>query len=150
MSKVNNIIKLSPVLLLSMASSGYAQNNDAELMTLFTTAQERELIDNNRYKKQQVETKVIEVTNEPEVEIEKQEVKIEVKLAGVTLSQSGQNIAWVNGRAYENGAKLEDGSIVYISSKLNSLVQIKTPDGKYHSVVAGEKVDISYYKSVKG
>ena len=153
MCKVNKLIRVLLLLLMSVAGNGYAQNTEAELMTLFTTAQERELIDNNRYKTQQVETSVVAVEQTPdegEEEIKEQEFTLTVRLTGVTISQSGQNVAWVNGDAYENGTKLDDGSTVYISTKLSSLVQIKPPDGKYHPVVAGETVDISYYRIIEG
>jgi len=126
-----------------IAGSLHAQINETEILTLFTTPQERDLI-----KAQVVATE----NEEPEEEkkIEQQEILLSVRLAGVTISQSGQNIAWLNGKAFENGSKLDDGSRVFISSKVKTLVQIKTPDGKYHSVTTGETIDISYFKRIEG
>ncbi|MBT4451347.1 MAG: hypothetical protein HOM14_08575 [Gammaproteobacteria bacterium] len=131
----------------------HAQVNETEILTLFTTPQERDLINKNRYKKQAIKAQVVATENEePEEEkkIEQQEILLSVRLAGVTISQSGQNIAWLNGKAFENGSKLDDGSRVFISSKVKTLVQIKTPDGKYHSVTTGETIDISYFKRIEG
>lgn len=152
MYKVKMLIKVLPAVLLpAIISNGFAQASEPELMTLFTTVQERELIDNNRYKSQQVEARVVAVEEpQQQQQIEKEEVSLTVRLAGVTISKSGQNVAWVNGETYENGAQLEDGSTVHISNKLNSLVQIQTPDGKYHSVVTGETIDIFYFKRIEG
>ncbi|MCP4076561.1 MAG: hypothetical protein GY744_10280 [Gammaproteobacteria bacterium] len=156
------INKLTITLLCSnilIAGSLPAQTNDIEFLTLFTTPQERELINKNRYKKQQAKEEVVVAkTEEPqkvaepeeEQKVELQEVKLSVSLAGVTISQSGQNIAWLNGKAFENGSKLDDGSTVYISTKIKNLVQIKTPDGKHHSITTGEKSDISYFKRIEG
>ncbi len=142
------------ILLLSLSISGslQAQTNDFEIYTLFTTQQERQLIDKNRYRTDQVETAVVE--KQQPAEARPQEVrepqKLTIKLGGVTLSQSGENIAWLNGKAYENGNKLDDGSIVYISKKVKNLVQLKTPDGKYHSLTTGETMDINYLKPLEG
>ncbi|MBT7046530.1 MAG: hypothetical protein HN977_14225 [Gammaproteobacteria bacterium] len=136
-----------------IAGSLHAQINETEILTLFTTPQERDLINKNRYKKQAIKAQVVATENEePEEEkkIEQQEILLSVRLAGVTISQSGQNIAWLNGKAFENGSKLDDGSRVFISSKVKTLVQIKTPDGKYHSVTTGETIDISYFKRIEG
>ena len=155
MCKVKKIIRVLPVLLLLIPGASYSQTSEIEMMTLFTTAQERELINKNRYKKQTVKA-VVEVVapkdeeHQEEEKTEQQEVKLSVSLAGVTLSQSGQNIAWLNGKALENGSKLDDGSIVYISKKIKNLVQIKTPDGKYHSITTGETIELSYFKRIEG
>ncbi len=138
---------------LMAVSNLYAQASEYEIYTLFTTQQERELINKNRYKKQKVKAPVV-VDEKPQQQ-EKEEVELEkitltIKLAGVTLSQSGQNIAWINGKAFENGHQLDDGSKVYINVKVKNLVQLKTPDGKYHSIVTGETAEISYFKRIEG
>ncbi len=152
MYRMNNLTITLFCSLILIAGSLRAQTNDAEILTLFTTPQERELINKNRYKKQSVKAEVVEVKDEEpqqERKVEQQEVKLSVRLAGVTLSQGGQNIAWLNGKAFESGSKLDDGSTVYISKKIKNLVQIKTPDGKYHSVTTGETLDVSYFKRIE-
>jgi len=129
-----------------LAGNLHAQSSELEIMTLFTTQQERELINKNRYKKQQPAT----VAAVPEKAVERKEVKLSIRLAGVTISQSGENVAWLNGKALENGSELDDGSKVIISEKAKTLVQIKTPDGHYHSVTAGETIEVSYFKIIEG
>ncbi len=121
-------------------------------MTLFTTQQERRLIDNNRYRQPVIETETVGVD---ETEQEKkttvyQQHSISFELAGVTLSEDGNHTAWVNGDRVENGDELVDGFRVFISPKLNSLVQIKAPDGVYHNIQTGKKLDISYLKPEEG
>lgn len=151
MFKINKLIPLLILVLCGQLSSLQAQQVDPEMLTLFTTQQERQLINSNRYKKQRVTNRVVVVEKpEEEKQVVRQKETISIKLAGVTVSQSGQNVAWINGKAYENGGKLDNGLKVYISNKIKSLVQIKTPDGKYHSVVAGETVDVIYYRRIEG
>ena len=153
MFKANKVYITLFCFLILIAGSLHAQTSETEILTLFTTPQERDLINKNRYKKQAVKAQVVAAENEePEEEkkIEQQEILLSVSLAGVTISQSGQNIAWLNGKAFENGSKLDDGSIVFISSKARTLVQIKTPDGKYHSIATGETIELSYFKRIEG
>ena len=154
MSKVKLLSKVLLIFMLSMTGSVSAQTKDSEILTLFTTQQERELIDRNRYKKKQVKNTVV-VAEKPQQEeyiaVEQmEEVTLTVRLTGVAISQSGENVAWLNGKAFENGGKLDDGSKVYINAKKMTQIQIKTPDGKYHSVVAGETFDITYFKRIGG
>ena len=75
---------------------------------------------------------------------------LSITLTGFTITQSGQNVAWLNGKPYENGSELADGSKVYITSKVKSQVQIKTPDGKYHTVTTGEAAELSYFMPGEG
>ena len=124
-----------------------AQEQASDMLTLFTTAKERQLIDANRYKTDKlVQQQTISEAREETVEAQAEELKVSFKLSGFTLTKSGQNVAWVNGKPYENGAELEDGSIITISGKNKVRVRIKTPDGKYHSLSTGKTEDIGYYK----
>jgi len=131
----------------------FAQDSESEIFTLFTTQQERQIIDRNRYKTEEKKVARAAEIEKPQVTekaIPAQASILKVMLSGVTISQSGENIAWLNGKAYENGGTLEDGSKVYISQKSKTLVQIKTPDGKYHALTTGETIDISYFKPLEG
>ena len=153
MYKVKLLSKVLLIFMLSTTGNVSAQTKDSEILTLFTTQQERELIDRNRYKKKQVKNTVVKAEKPPqqnEIEVETEEIKLTLKLDGVAISKSGQNIAWVNGKPYEHGEKLEDGSKVYINANKTTQIQIKTPDGKYHSIVTGETIDISYYRRIGG
>jgi hypothetical protein len=147
MLKNKNTIILSALLLIIVINNSPAQENSSEILTLFTTQQERVLIDNNRYRVKQKESVVSAVQAEkPESEgrvILKQET-LSLKVSGITLTQDGKNIAWINGKAHENGGKLDDGSKVYINPKVKNFAQIKTPDGKYHSISTGETTELTY------
>jgi len=148
----NNAIILSLILAASSASV-QSQSSNAEIMTLFSTPQERTLIDNNRFRiapQKQAPSTVEAAAPKTQKKVLMQDVMLTIKLDGVTLTQSGDSIAWLNGKAYENAGKLEDGSRIYIKGRLNAQVQIKTPDGKYHSLVTGESSEIKYQKVVEG
>ena len=118
------------------------------LSTLFTTQQEREIIDANRYKNDQKETLEPQVQTASSLENteQKEEEQLSFLLSGFTLTQSGQNVAWINGKPYENGSKLDDGSTLIIRKKKDLNVQIKTPDGKYHTLTTGKTEDIGYFR----
>ena len=136
------------VLVIGLLSGPTVVLAQEEMFTLFTTQQEREIIDANRYKNDQQETLEPQVQTAPSVENtdQKEEEKLSFLLSGFTLTQSGQNVAWINGKPYENGSKLDDGSTLIIRKKKDLNVQIKTPDGKYHTLTTGKTEDIGYYK----
>ena len=136
------------------AASALAQTSARpEILTLFTTPQERDLIDNNRYRvsaKKEAKATVEAAAPKEQKKVLMQDVVLVIKLNGVSLNKSGQSVAWLNGQAFENGGKLDDGSRVYISGALNAQVKVKTPDGKYHSLVTGETSEIKYSKAIEG
>ncbi len=140
------------VLLMIFSVPQHADTNDQEFMTLFTTQQERRLIDNNRYRNPVTETKTIGVDEVAEQKQQPvyQQHSISFELAGVTLSEEGSHVAWINGDRVKNGDELKDGFSVFISPELNNLVQIKAPDGVYHNIQTGKKLDISYLKPADG
>ena len=153
-NKSTQSILFSLIVATSAAASAQSQSGDRpEILTLFTTPQERALIDNNRYR---ISSKKVEATvkqaepQQPQKKVIMEDVILTLKLNGVSLNKSGQSIAWLNGQAYENGGKLEDGSTIYIKGVLNAQVKIKTPDGKFHSLVTGESSEIKYQKAVEG
>ena len=139
----------SMLLISGLTNTLYAQHTDS-LSTLFTTSQERQLIDANRYKLVGQETKATMQTQaSSQAETTRdviEEVSVDMVVSGFTITENGQNVAWINGKPYQNGSTLEDGSKLIVSDKANGLVQIKTPDGKYHSITAGKPVIISYQK----
>ena len=139
-------------LILLLSQPLLAATTDYGIQTLFTTPQERALIDNNRYRVAPKKTtgKVETVAPKAAKKIVMETVTLSIKLNGVTFSESGQSIAWLNGTSYENGARMEDGVQVFISKQKNNQVQIKTPDGKYHRLVTGESNEIQYQKPAEG
>ena len=144
---LNKLLLLSLMWLLTGPGNTLFAEQGASLSTLFTTSEERKLIDANRYRgAQQVDVVTQSSPKVESVEEMIEETTVSMILAGFTLTQSGQNVAWVNGKPYENGSKLDDGSILIISRKKSLNVQIKTPDGKYHNLTAGKAVDVSYLK----
>ena len=133
----------------------YAETDSQEFITLFTTQQERRLIDNNRYRQPITETETETVEVDEEISEQKQTTlyhqhSISFELAGVTLSEDGSHIAWINGSRVENGDEIGNGFRIYISPKLDNLVQIETPDGAYHEIQAGKKIDIKYLRPAEG
>ncbi len=120
----------------------------AELATLFTTPQERRLIDRNRYKQVEmqpeppavVEGEVIDIDD---AEFSLEQVTREYRVSGITLSQEGPHMAWINGKAYEDGAMLDDGSRIQVLTGDQIRVRITAPDGKHYLATSGETVEIS-------
>lgn len=121
----------------------------AELATLFTTPQERRLIDRNRYKQvivqpeqeaPEIEGDVIEVDD---VEYTLEQVTREYRVSGITLSRDGTPMVWINSKAYEDGAKLDDDSRIQVLGGEELKVRITAPDGKQYLATSGETVEIS-------
>ena len=95
-----------------VASGGVLPVSGSDLNTLFTTPQERELINSNRYKsdKPKAQPVAIEIEEAPTAFVMREEVTVEYRVSGISLATDGGHTAWINGMAYEDGARLEDGS----------------------------------------
>ena len=148
---LNKTLYFGTILLVAGLSNTLYAQQSGSLSTLFTTSQERKIIDANRYKNQQdnEENLTTQTQASPQAETTSdviEEVSVDMIVSGFTITQDGQNVAWINGKPYQNGSTLEDGSKLIVSDKASGLVQIKTPDGKYHSITAGKSVVISYQK----
>lgn len=118
----------------------------AELSTLFTTAQERQLINANRYKTEKVKA-VAPVSEEKVVEArqpEQKEVKRSYKISGITLSADGINTVWINNTVYDDGTMLEDKSKIRIITGSDVKIRITAPDGKHHYATSGETLEVKY------
>jgi len=123
----------------------------AELATLFTTPEERALIDRNRYRSDQAEpvqqTEVVEdvagLQGEP---TSYESVTLEYVISGITVSHSGPDTVWINSVAYEDGARLDDGSRIKIFDGNEVRVRITAPDGKQYYATSGETLEISILK----
>ena len=124
----------------------------AELSTLFTTPQERELIDSNRYKSDSSKPKVVveDKIEAPVQQLYQEEVTRTYRVSGVTISRDGPHTVWINSTAYEDGAELEDKSKIKVMVGDEIRVRITAPDGKNYYATSGETLEVSYLVAVGG
>ncbi len=119
--------------------------------TLFSTPQERKIIDANRYNSDAVvNVRVTEETDEEEdPQLEQKEVTVSYTVTGITISSSGPHFAWINNEVYEDGQQLEDNSQIKVMSGSKVQIRITTPDGKIYYANSGETIDITYLAVVE-
>jgi hypothetical protein len=117
-----------------------------ELSTLFTTPQERQLINANRYKSDEVKPQqTVQDDDDSPIQILAQsEVSVEYQVSGISLASDGGHTVWINATAYEDGALLEDGSRVKVMAGDDVRVRITVPDGKHYFATSGETLSVSY------
>mgnify|MGYP006090386595 FL=1 len=120
---------------------------DSNIKTLFTTPQERQLINNNRYQSDEAEPQQLD-QDEPHAEEIKQKAKEvfrkSIIVSGITLSNSGPNIVWINGQTYEEGEKIDDKMRIKVMTGNEIKVRITAPDGKHYFATSGETIEIVY------
>lgn len=126
----------------------------AELETLFTTPQERRLIDRNRYRQAEVQPQQVASVEENTVQIDNDDIRFEqvtreYRVSGITLSQEGPHTVWINAQAYEDGARLDDDSRIQVLTGDAIQVRITAPDGKQYLATSGETIEISVLVPVK-
>ena len=125
----------------------------AELSTLFTTPQERQVINANRYKSVEVETvrepEQAEQVVEPVQALVREPVTREYVISGITISRDGAHTVWINSVSYEDGAQLDDRSRIKVIDGDEVRVRITAPDGKYYYATSGETLEISYQRPVE-
>ncbi len=144
--------RILPVTLLVLSTTlGIAGAVRAEVKTLFTTTQERQIINANRYK-------VEEITRPPVFEesetvfiapVIREEFKISFFISGITISDSGPHFVWINNQLYEDGGHLEDDSLIRVLHDGNIRVRITAPDGKRYFGTSGETVEVTYLVDVE-
>jgi hypothetical protein len=116
-----------------------------ELSTLFTTPQERQLINANRYKSDQVRPQLpVQDDDSPIQRLAQAEFSVEYQISGISLASDGAHTVWINATAYEDGALLEDGSRVKVLAGDDVRVRITVPDGKHYFATSGETLSVSY------
>ncbi len=118
-----------------------------DLTTLFTTPQERQLINANRYKSEEVK-RPQPVQDEPEPSpvqiLLQEEVTVEYRISGISLSGDGTHTVWINADAYEDGEQLDDSSRVKVIAGNDVKVRITAPDGKQYFGTSGETLAVTY------
>ena len=136
------------ILLLAMmlpGMLGLANSEKADVETLFTTPQERQIIDANRYKTGQIDKPRVQPQQVEFVEpVAREEINLTFVISGITISESGPHSVWINNQVYEDGEHLEDNSHIKVLTDPNIRVRITTPDGKNYYGTSGEIVDVTY------
>ena len=117
---------------------------------MFTTPQERELIDSNRYGSGDSKPKVVveDTIEVPVQQVYREEVTRQYKVSGITISRDGPHTVWINSTAYEDGAELEDRSKIKVMVGDEIRVRITAPDGKNYYATSGETLEVSYLAAV--
>ena len=118
---------------------------------MFTTPQERQLINANRYKSDEAKPQPAQdAPDESPVQfMVQEEVSVEYRISGISLSNDGAHTVWINSQSYEDGAQLDDGSRVGIMAGDDVRVRITAPDGKHYFATSGETIGISYMAAVE-
>ena len=122
-----------------------------DLLTLFTTPQERQLINANRYQSDEAKPQPVQDApdDSPVQFMVQEEVIVEYRVSGISLSADGTHTAWINSVAYEDGARLDDGSRVMIMPGDDVRVRITAPDGEHYFATSGETISVSYLAAVE-
>lgn len=145
--------KYSLLILLLMTSSSMTTVANAEISTLFTTPQERQLINANRYKSDEVKP-LAQENDAPSAaesiqQLVQEEVRETITISGITLSNSGPNMAWINSQAYEDGDSMGDKMRIKVMPGNELKVRITAPDGKHYFATSGETLEIVYQAAVE-
>jgi hypothetical protein len=124
-----------------------------ELSTLFTTPQERQLINANRYKSDEVRPQQSvqddDDDDSPIQRLSQAEVSVEYQISGISLASDGAHTVWINATVYEDGARLEDGSRIKVLAGDDVRVRITVPDGKHYFATSGETLEVTYMAAVE-
>ncbi len=126
----------------------------ADLSTLFTTPQERQIINSNRYKSDK--PKLVEsvqpveaVIALPVQRLAQEEVVREFKISGITISRDGPHSVWINSILYQDGEQLDDNSKVKVLAGDEVRVRITAPDGKQYYGTSGQTLEVSYMVTIE-
>ncbi len=121
----------------------------AELSTLFSTPQERQIINANRYKSDKVSPKPEKNEKVEQIkELVKEEVVKTFDISGITVSSEGQHSVWINDQMYLDGEQVEGKSRVNVIVGREIKVRIVAPDGKQYFGTSGESLEVKYLEAV--
>jgi hypothetical protein len=134
-----------------MLATGTAGVAQAELSTLFTTPQERQIINANRYKSDDPKPQPVdnEASKMPVQQLLQEEVTREYSISGITVSTEGAHTVWINSRVYEDGSQLDDNSRIKVLVGNEIKVRITAPDGKHYFATSGEALKVTYLAPVE-
>ncbi len=134
----------------ALAGAGVAAQA-AELATLFTTPEERRIINSNRYKTDDERTTApVRAEAEPPVQqLLREEVTREYRISGITLSPEGAHTVWINSTLYNDGDELEDRSKIKVIVGDSVRVRITLPDGQQYFATSGEKLQVTYLARIE-
>ena len=137
-----------PVMVAMLGITGAVK---AEVKTLFTTTQERQIINANRYKNDEIVKPAIFEESETVfiAPVIQEEFKISFVISGITISASGPHFVWINNQRYEDGGNLEDDSQIRVLHDDKISVRITAPDGKRYFGTSGETVEVTYLVDVE-
>ena len=136
-------------IILTLLAIGFMQTAWAEFGTLFTTASERQIIDENRYLKKTVkvkkpkETTVAKIVVKAAPKIIYKTVTNEYKISGISISEDGLDSAWINGERHEQGDLLDQKVQVSINAKKHQ-VRLTVRGGKSFYGQSGDIIMVSY------
>lgn len=120
----------------------------AELATLFSTPQERALINANRYNSGKVNLEPEKAAEpEPVQQIAKKEVIKTFRISGITVANDGQHSVWINDEMYLDGEQLDGRSRVKVIVGKDIKVRITAPDGKQYFGTSGESLEVKYLEA---
>ncbi len=133
-----------------VATLGIAGVVKADVKTLFTTTQERQIINANRYNVDEITRPPIFEDTETEffAPVIREEFKISFVITGITVSKSGPHFVWINNQLYEDGEYLEGDSQIKVLHDGSIRVRITAPDGKRYYGTSGETVEVTYLTEV--
>ena len=143
-------VKFKPMIAVPLLLLTSGQAMPAGLSTLFTTPEERQIINSNRYKSDDVTPPpvVVEETSETPVQpMFQEQVTREYKISGITISRDGSYTVWINSTAYADGEELEDKSRIKVMVGDEIRVRITAPDGKNYYATSGETLEVNYLAS---
>ena len=140
---------LLPAMIL-VGALGITKSVEADIQTLFTTPQERQVINANRYKTDEiVKPRVEPVQTGFIAPVAQEEIYKSFVISGITISNSGPHSVWINSQVYEDGEHLEDNSHIKVLTGNNIRVKITTPDGKIYYGTSGETVEVTYMGTIE-
>ncbi len=147
MSAINKLPLLTGLLALFAGSAATAElpTEGLQLKTLFTTPEERALIDRNRYREEPRVRKPepVEPAPAPEPVREMVTVEKEYLISGISINADGTDVAWINGEQYEDGGRI-DGKVRLRISAGSGKLKLIAPGGKVHVASAGDTVVVKY------